>query len=143
MLKHVSFLTADLDAVLAFYERLGGVTEKNLTTPEGHRRGVLRLGGGPGGQGEGGGRLQFFQIAGESPRPHAHWAEHLAVDVTDLRALLPALRAAGVSVSRDLAPSPGGRDLAFVLDPDGRQVELLEAGDRAAPGRSSAAAPLH
>lgn len=143
MLKHVSFITADLDAVLAFYERLGGVTEKTLTTPEGHRRGVLRLADGPDGQGERGGRLQFFQIAGEAPHPQPHWAEHVAVYVTDLRALLPALRAAGVTVSRDLAPSPGGRDMAFVLDPDGRQVELLEAGDRAAPGRSPAAPPLH
>jgi lactoylglutathione lyase len=129
MLKHVSFITADLDAVLAFYERLGGATEKSLTTPEGHRRGVIRLGGGPDSHGQTGGRLQFFQIVGESPRPHPHWAEHIAVYVTDLRALLPALRAAGVTVSRDLAPSPGGRDMAFVLDPDGRQVELLEAGE--------------
>ncbi|CAM3990303.1 VOC family protein [Deinococcus marmoris] len=122
MLKHVSFLTADLDAVLVFYTRLGGVTEKKLTTPEGYLRGVVRLGG------DGGGRLQFFQILGESPRPHPHWAEHIALHVTGLRALLPQLRAAGVTVSRDLAPSPGGRDMAFVLDPDGRQVELLEAG---------------
>ncbi|CAM3235518.1 VOC family protein [Deinococcus saxicola] len=122
MLKHVSFLTADLDAVLDFYVRLGGVTEKNLTTPEGYRRGVVRLGG------EKGGRLQFFQIQGESPHPHAHWAEHIALHVTGLRALLPQLRAAGVTVSRDLTPSPGVRDMAFVLDPDGRQVELLEAG---------------
>lgn len=120
MLKHVSFITADLDAALAFYERLGGVTEKNLTTSEGHRRGVVRLGTG---------RLQFFQIMGESPHPHPHWAEHIAVHVTGLRGLLPLLRAAGVPVSRELAPSPGGRDMAFVLDPDGRQVELLEAGE--------------
>lgn len=122
MLKHVSFLTADLDAVMAFYARLGGVTEKNLTTPEGHRRGVVRLGG------QEGGLLQFFQIPGESPRPHPHWAEHIALHVMGLRATLPQLRAAGVTVSRDLSPSPSGRDMAFVLDPDGRQVELLEAG---------------
>ncbi len=127
MLKHVSFITADVDAVLAFYQRLGGVTEKNLTTAEGHRRAVLRLDGGPDRQDGGGGRLQFFQIAGELPHPHAHWAEHIAVSVTGLRALLPTLRAAGVTVSRELAPSPSGRDMAFVLDPDGRQVELLEA----------------
>jgi lactoylglutathione lyase len=120
MLKHVSFLTADLDAVLAFYERLGGVTEKRLTTAEGHRRGVVRLGDG---------RLQFFQIADEAPRPQGHWAEHIAVFVTGLRGMLPALREAGVPLSRDLTASPSGRDMAFVLDPDGRQVELLEAGD--------------
>lgn len=118
MLKHVSFLTRDLAATLAFYGRLGGVVEKDVTTPEGFRRGVVRLGEG---------RLQFFQTGGEAPSPHGHWAEHVALHVPGLRALLPELRLAGVPVTRDLQPSPGGRDMAFVLDPDGRQVELLEA----------------
>ncbi|RJF71933.1 VOC family protein [Deinococcus cavernae] len=117
MLKHVSFITRDLSATLAFYGRLGGVTEKDILTHEGYRRGVLRLGEG---------KLQFFQIAGETPQVHPRWPEHIAVYVTGLRDLLPQLRAAGVNVTRDLQPSPGGRDMAFVQDPDGRQVELLE-----------------
>ena len=118
MLKHVSFLTRDLPAVLNFYARLGGIVEKDLVTHEGHRRGVIRLGEG---------KLQFFEVAGETPAPHPHWAEHIALHVRGLRTLLPELQAAGVTVTRDLQPSPGGRDMAFVLDPDGRQVELLEA----------------
>ncbi|KQR04786.1 VOC family protein [Deinococcus sp. Leaf326] len=118
MLKHVSFLSHDVGAALAFYVCLGGVTEKDLVTAEGHRRAVLRLGEG---------RLQFFEVMGEEARPHPHWAEHIAVHVRGLRALLLDLRAAGVPVTRDLQPSPSGRDMAFVLDPDGRQVELLEA----------------
>ncbi|GGI78219.1 VOC family protein [Deinococcus wulumuqiensis] len=120
MLKHVSFLTRDLGAVLAFYTQLGGIVEKDLTTHEGHRRGVVRLGEG---------RLQFFQVQGEAPAPHPHWAEHVALHVRGLRDLLPLLKAAGVTVTRDLQPSPGGRDMAFVLDPDGRQVELLEGDE--------------
>jgi lactoylglutathione lyase len=118
MLKHVSFLTRDLTATLAFYAGLGGVTEKDVLTSEGYRRGVVRLGEG---------RLQFFHIPGEMPAPHPHWAEHIAVHVHDLRSRLAALQTAGVTVTRDLQSSPGGRDMAFVLDPDGRQVELLEA----------------
>ncbi len=116
MLKHVSFLTRDLTATLAFYTRLGGVVEKELTTAEGYRRGVVRLGTG---------RLQFFEVPGETPAPHRHWAEHVALHVGNLRDLLPELQAGGVVVTRDLQPSPGGRDMAFVLDPDGRQVVLL------------------
>ena len=118
-LKHVSFLTRDLSATLAFYEGLGGVTEKDMLTHEGHRRGVIRLGDG---------KLQFFQIEAEGPQTHPHWAEHIAIHAGGLRELLPRLKAAGVTVTRDLQPSPGGRDMAFVLDPDGRQVELLESG---------------
>ncbi|WP_034385215.1 VOC family protein [Deinococcus sp. YIM 77859] len=116
MLKHVSFLTSDLRAVLAFYTRLGGVVEKEQRTPEGLYRGVVRLGEG---------RLQFFELPGETPAAHAHWAEHVALHVSDLRALLPQLRASGTVITRDLQASPGGREMAFVLDPDGRQVELL------------------
>lgn len=118
MLKHVSFLTLDLAATLRFYTRLGGVLEKNLVTAEGFQRGVVRLGEG---------RLQFFEVPSEAPTPQGHWAEHIALQVPDLRVCLSELRAAGVRVTRDLQPSPGGRAMAFVLDPDGRQVELLEA----------------
>ncbi|MFB9995320.1 VOC family protein [Deinococcus oregonensis] len=123
MLKHVSFLTHDLPATLAFYVQLGGVVEKNLITEEGYRRAVVRLGQG---------LLQFFQIEGETSAPDLqgtkkHWAEHVALYVPDLRGLLPVLQAAGVVITRELQPSPSGRDMAFVADPDGRQVELLQA----------------
>lgn len=128
MLKHVSFLTRDLGATLAFYAALGGTVEKDLLTSEGYRRGVVRFGpvGGTGGTAPEAGRLQFFEVPGEGPAPHPHWAEHVALHVRGLAGLLSALRAQGVRVTRDLQPSPGGRPMAFVLDPDGRQVELLE-----------------
>ncbi|MDO4264611.1 MAG: VOC family protein [Deinococcus sp.] len=115
--KHVSFLTRDLDQTLAFYALLGAQPLKHLHTAEGHGRAVLDLGGG---------RVQFFQIEGEAPAPHAHWAEHLALEVADLLALVGKLRGAGYALSREVQPSPGGRLMAFVRDPDGRSVELLE-----------------
>lgn len=119
-LKHVSFLTRDLDATLTFYGALGGQTEKNVRTPEGYRRAVVSFGDG---------RVQFFEIPGERPVPHPHWAEHVALHVSDLSGLLERLRVQGTPVSRELQASPGGRPMAFVLDPDGRQVELLEHAD--------------
>lgn len=119
MLKHVSFLTRDADATLAFYTRLGAHIEKDLRTAEGYRRLMLIFANG--------GRLQFFAVNGEAPAPHPAWQEHIAVVVPDLRPLVPDLQAAGVTFTRDLTRSPGGRDTAFALDPDGRQVELLQA----------------
>lgn len=119
MFKHVSFLTLDLTATLAFYEKLGGSIEKDIITGEGHRRGIIRLGEG---------QLQFFQIPGQWPNPHACWAEHIAIYVQNLPELLPKLAAEGVSVPRALQVSPTGRAMAFVLDPDGRQIELLDQG---------------
>ncbi|WP_261664143.1 VOC family protein [Deinococcus sp. Marseille-Q6407] len=116
--KHISFLTRDLDRTLTFYALLGAEELKRLQTAEGYSRAVLDLGGG--------GRVQFFQIAGELPAPHPHWAEHLALYVADLPALVQRLQAAGYPLSRPLQPSPGGRLMAFVQDPDGRSVELLQ-----------------
>lgn len=118
MLKHVSFLTTHPDEVVGFYTALGATPTKDLTTAEGYRRIVLTFAGG--------GKLQFFAIDGESPAPHSAWAEHIALVLPDLRGALAALQSQGVRLSRELQPSPGGRLMVFVLDPDGRQVELLQ-----------------
>lgn len=120
MLKHVSFVTADADAVIAFYTALGAKVTKDLWTAEGFRRVVLSF--------EGGGRLQFFQAAGEHPGPHASWMEHVALHLSDLHGSIERLKAQGDVFTRELSLSPSGNLLAFVLDPDGRQVELLQAG---------------
>ena len=119
MLKHVSFITADADAVVAFYTALGADVTKDLWTSEGYRRVVLSF--------EGGGRLQFFQAAGETPVPHASWMEHVALHLSDLHGSITALKSQGVTFTRELSLSPSGNPLAFVQDPDGRQVELLQA----------------
>ena len=158
MLKHVSFVTADADAVIAFYTGLGATVSKDLVTGEGFRRLVLSFGGG--------GKLQFFElpqdlapeaVVSTSPRAvqtvlrgqtdvpetaqkilhparpdgsgSAHaWMEHVALQLPDLHASLEHLKAQGVTFSRELTLSPSGNPVVFVLDPDGRQVELLQAG---------------
>lgn len=119
-LKHVSFLTADADAVSAFYGQLGARVHKDLVTSEGFRRLVLGF--------PGGGLLQFFEVAGEAPQPHPGWQEHIALYLGDLGTSVGQLRASGAVFARELTLSPGGNPVAFVIDPDGRQVELLQAG---------------
>lgn len=115
--KHVSFLTYDLERTLAFYDLLGAERLKREQTHEGHDRAVIRLGGV---------KVQFFGIEGQNPAPHPHWAEHLALEVDALPELAAQLEAAGYQLSRPLGPSPSGRLMAFVLDLDGRSVELLQ-----------------
>ena len=156
MLKHVSFVTGNADALTDFYTGLGATVSKDLVTGEGFRRLVLRF--------EGGGALQFFELPRDlepgtavavSSRPvqtvlqdqqdapetaaqllhptrpsapgsgHA-WTEHIALYLPDLHASLERLKAQGAAFSRELTLSPGGNEMAFVLDPDGRQVELLQ-----------------
>jgi lactoylglutathione lyase len=118
ILKHVSFLTVDADAVTDFYTSLGASVQKDVQTEDGLRRVVLSF--------EGGGTLQFFQMAGETPRPHPAWPEHIALHLSDLKASVKELQASGATFSRELTLSPSGNPMAFVLDPDGRQVELLQ-----------------
>ncbi len=59
--------------------------------------------------------------------------EHLAIEVdTDLSRYVSELRSAGVAILKDVKRSPGGtRAIAFIEDPNGIPVELLE------PRRSS------
>lgn len=54
--------------------------------------------------------------------------EHLAVESDgDLREFVDRLKAAGVKILQDVKKSPGGtRGIAFVEDPNGIPVELLE-----------------
>ena len=118
-LKHVSFLTADADAVIAFYTLLGATLSKDSQAEDGLRRVVLNFAGG--------GKLQFFQAAGQEPRPHPNWQEHIALHLENLETSLAQLRQSGVTFSRELTLSPSGNRMAFVLDPDGRQVELLQS----------------
>lgn len=153
MLKHVSFVTADADATAEFYTGLGAVVSKDVLTAEGFRRLVLSFGGGgklqffqlpsapqPGPSPDESGPDRIIQTSLQDvlnhpaaashllhPTEHQHaWTEHVAVYLPDLKASLARLRAQGVTFSRELTLSPGGNKVAFVLDPDGRQVELLE-----------------
>jgi lactoylglutathione lyase len=58
--------------------------------------------------------------------------EHLALEADgDLRQYVDALRAKGVTILKDVYKSPGGtRAIAFVQDPNGIPVELLEPHQR-------------
>ncbi|WP_027481510.1 VOC family protein [Deinococcus pimensis] len=119
MLKHVSFLTHHPEAVVEFYARLGGRPVKDVVSGDGLRRLVVQF--------EGGGKLQFFAVP-EPVAPTSSWMEHVALELPDLHASIAELRALGVTFTRDLHLSPGGNPVAFVADPDGRQVELLQQG---------------
>ncbi len=118
MLKHVSFITTHPDEVLRFYTALGATVIKDITTHEGYRRIVLRF--------VGGGKLQFLVIEGEQRAPYPHWAEHIALILPDLTTSLARLQTQDAGLSRAVQASPSGRAMAFVIDPDGRQVELLQ-----------------
>jgi lactoylglutathione lyase len=128
-LDHAGLSVADLDAARAFYERaLGFEGELAFELPGGIRGVMLRL--------ESGGRLELFEhpraASGLMPAsPLAAIATrgygHFAVGTPDIDAVYARALEAGATerVSPRPSPEPGVR-FAFVADPEGNLVELVE-----------------
>ena len=55
---------------------------------------------------------------------------HIAIGVPDARAAVERIRAAGGTVTREAGPVKGGSTvIAFVEDPDGYKIELIERAE--------------
>ena len=55
---------------------------------------------------------------------------HLAIGVPDAAAAVERIRAAGGTITREAGPVKGGTTvIAFVQDPDGYKIELIESAD--------------
>ena len=73
-----------------------------------------------------------FDLEEHEPYAIGNRYEHLALEVDDLPATIAQLRSQGVKIIRDVKTGPGGtRKIAFVEDPNGIPVELLEPRDPA------------
>jgi lactoylglutathione lyase len=56
---------------------------------------------------------------------------HIAIEVPDAKAACDAVRAKGGNVTREAGPVKGGTTvIAFVQDPDGYKIELIERATR-------------
>ena len=119
---HVATRTKDLDAALAFYAALGMALDHTkelakgratlafITPPEGNFAIELVYNWGKDDAYDGGQRFG-----------------HFAFEVDDIEALVPALAAAGGTLTREPYLLEGaGPKIAFFADPDGNAVELIE-----------------
>jgi lactoylglutathione lyase len=77
-----------------------------------------------------------FDLEEHPPYENGNRVEHLALEVDgEMGAVLDDLRAKGVNVLRGPKQPPGGgRAIAFIADPNGIEVELLEKRDQAGGG---------
>lgn len=129
-LDHAGLSVADLDRAVEFYGRAFGFESEFAFGLPGDVRGVmLRL---PDGRG----RLELFEHPGSSgglraPSPlealGTRGYGHFALDAADLDGAYALALEAGASerVSPRPSPEPGVR-FAFVADPEGNLVELVE-----------------
>lgn len=123
-LGHVAIYTADMDASIAFYERIGGALSQqaSLFTPEGEKKLALVSFGGI--------TLELIQAPTPMPMSEGN-VPHFAIYVDDIDQTAAAIKAAGVDTfmtpEKAVLPSLfGGLENWFFTGPSGEQIELLK-----------------
>lgn len=137
-LLHAMLPVSDLARSLAFYREHFSLVELRrieLTTP---LRTLVFIGAenGSGSDGSDGSAMQL-ELWHEPARNHnlstvapaeSSLRGHIGIAVSGIDACIDRLATAGVKVlQRPAALRPGGRRLAMITDPDGHEIELLEA----------------
>lgn len=123
-LNHVSLLVEDTQRALTFYHGALGLPVCQDRPDLGFPGAWLELGMQQ--------QIHLLELpsAGDGRRQPAHGGRdrHVALDVSDLDALIRALDNAGVAYTL----SRSGRRALFCRDPDGNAIELVERPDNAA-----------
>jgi glyoxylase I family protein len=148
-LTHIGIGVSNLERSLRFYRDLLGFTPEHALDVEGEPTDTLLRLRGTKLHAEylarDGVRIELLHFASPPapPRPerpmHQHGLTHLSFRVTDLDAVVDALRAAGERVlDETIIRFPEWQSAAcFIVDPDGQLIELVQApGDPAAPPRA-------
>ncbi len=122
---HTMIRVGDLERSVDFYTRVLGFSEvKRSDYPDGKFTLVfLRAPGDP----EGGPMLELTYNWGVDHYDHGTGYGHVAYQVESMEEVAKRLEAAGVGFSWGPGKTPDGRTtMAFVDDPDGYKIELLE-----------------
>lgn len=120
---HTRIRVADLDKSIEFYGKLGfECTRRNDSSPAGNRLAFLELEGSD----------HFLELC-YSPDFELKFPEdlmHTAVGVPDIMEYCDGLEKGGIEIWpgewREAFPSGAKKKMAFVTDPDGYEVEILE-----------------
>ena len=124
-LLHTMLRVMDLDRSIQFYTGLLGMKELRRSENESQRYTLAFVG-----YGEVSGTNEIeLTYNWDQTEPYAIGTAfgHLAVGVPDVAATCERLRADGVKITREAGPVKGGSTvIAFVEDPDGYKVELVQ-----------------
>lgn len=121
---HTMIRVGDLDRSLDFYTRLLGM---KLLRKKDYPTGEFTLAFvGYGGE-ESGTVIELTHNWGKSAYQQGDAFGHLAIGVPDIRGVCEKLAAEGVKIPRPPGPMKhGGSVIAFIEDPDGYKIELIE-----------------
>ncbi|RVT97834.1 lactoylglutathione lyase [Rhodovarius crocodyli] len=121
---HTMIRVGDLDRSVAFYTQLLGMKElRRRDVPDGKYT-LVFVGFGPEPEHA---VIELTYNYGVEKYEQGTAFGHLAIGVPDVYALCDALRAGGAKITREPGPVKFGTTvIAFVEDPDGYKIELIE-----------------
>ena len=129
-LGHAAFAVHDLEASLAFYRQLGLEEAFRLHRPDGSLMLVyLHVGGD-----------RFLELFPHGPEPDPDRVQsfrHVCLLTDDLRGAVEELRGRGVAIEREPKEGLDANLQAWIRDPDGNPIELMQLSE-ASPQRRAA-----
>ena len=129
-LLHTMLRVGNLQRSIDFYTETIGM-DLLRTTDRPDQKYTLAFVGFGGGNKNGEAELELTYNYGESEYDLGTAYGHIALGVDDVAETCERIRAAGGNVTREPGPVKGGTTvIAFVEDPDGYKVELIETGSR-------------
>jgi len=122
---HTMLRVGDLDRSVDFYTRLLGMKElRRNDVPDGKYT-LVFVGFAP--ESTGAGVIELTYNYGVETYEMGTAFGHIAIGVPDIYATCEGLRAAGAKITREPGPVKFGTTvIAFVEDPDGYKIELIE-----------------
>lgn len=125
-LLHTMLRVGHLDRSIDFYTRILGMTLlRTVERPE-HKYTLAYLGFGPNPEHA---ELELTHNHGVETYDLGTAYGHIAISVPDAYAACAHIKANGGNVTREAGPVAGGQTvIAFVTDPDGYKIELIQGG---------------
>ncbi|NLD67735.1 MAG: lactoylglutathione lyase [Limnobacter sp.] len=123
---HTMLRVGDLQRSIDFYTRVLGMQLLRTTERPEQKYSLAFVGYGDESQGA---VLELTWNHGVDRYDMGNAYGHIAIEVPDAAEACERIRAAGGKVTREAGPVKGGRTvIAFVEDPDGYKIELIERG---------------
>ena len=126
MILHTMLRVGDLNRSIDFYTKVLGMNLLRTTERPEQKYSLAFVGFGKG-NGDGQAEIELTYNYGVHSYDMGTAYGHIAIAVTDAYAACANIKAAGGSVTREAGPVAGGDTIiAFVTDPDGYKIELIQ-----------------
>ena len=122
---HTMLRVGDIERSIRFYTEVMGMTLLRRTDRPEQKYALAFVGFGPE---ESNAVLELTYNYGVKSYDHGSAFGHIAIEVRDAYKACEAVKAKGGAVTREAGPVKGGSTvIAFVQDPDGYKIELIQA----------------